>query len=48
MGDTGDPWGMLFWTGSIELQCPSMQMAASLSLRKLAVHLTYSRGRFFR
>ena len=35
-------------TGLVGPHLPSMHMAASLSERKLAVHLMYSIGRFFR
>ena len=46
MGETGDPWRMPFCTGSMVPHRPSMQIAASLSDRKLAVHLIYSSGSF--
>jgi hypothetical protein len=40
--------GFCFAPPSPHWQRPSMQIAASLFERKLAVHLTYSRGRCFR
>ena len=47
MGDTGDPCGIPLSTGFMTPHFPSMQMAASLSDKKLSVHLMYSRGMRF-
>ncbi|KAI0719225.1 hypothetical protein C8Q72DRAFT_750584, partial [Fomitopsis betulina] len=47
MGDVGDPCGIPFWTACICLRMPSRQMAASRSLRNVAVHWTSWRGMCF-
>ena len=47
MGETGDPCGIPLSTGCMSPHRPSMQIAASLFDRKLAVHFTYSSGIFF-
>ena len=47
MGETGDPCGIPFWTGSILLHVPSMHMAASLFEWKLWFHFMYSKGMCF-
>ncbi|KDR85941.1 hypothetical protein GALMADRAFT_54109, partial [Galerina marginata CBS 339.88] len=44
IGDSGEPCGMPFCTMAISPRVPSRHTAAWRSLRKLAIHLTYSRG----
>ncbi|TFK58204.1 hypothetical protein BDN72DRAFT_782399, partial [Pluteus cervinus] len=44
MGDAGEPCGMPFSTGFISPRVPSMQTAASRSLRNDATHFTYWSG----
>ena len=44
MGKTGNPWGILFFTGFELPLMPSTHIAALHLFRKFAVHLRYSSG----
>jgi len=46
MGETGDPWGISFFTGFELPLMPSTHIAALRLSRKFAVHLRYSSGMY--